>query len=272
MTYQANEESVRGASPIELYRFVIGLDEYLYTSQEDDVVDGLDTYLAVPIQRSQLQFEGEVAKSSLQITLDRQETIAQQFIVQPPATVVTLYVYRYHESDGVGSKVNIWNGRVIDVRWRNNQVTFNAESVYTSINRQGLQRTYGFTCPYTLYDAECGVNLLAFQVPATVETIDGTTITAAAIGTRPDGYFAGGFIRFDIVGKPSEYRSILTHTGNTIVIGYTIPGLGVGSDILVHPGCAHNLDDCFNKFGNGNRYGGFPYQPTVNPFNGTTLF
>lgn len=271
MSYGVNEDSIRDGNPIELYKFVAASDEYLYTSQEDPIDEGLDTYEPIPMSRSDLQFEGEVSKSSLKVTMPRSEQVANRFIVQPPTIPMLLYVYRYHVSDGVTGKATIWTGRVIDAAWSGSTVTFNCESVYTSINRQGLQRKYGPNCPYTLYDAQCTVNELNYQLDATIDSMTGNQLTSTSFATQPDNYYTGGFLSFSSPPSPPDYRAVINHIGDTITIGYSIPGLGAGFAVKVYPGCAHNLADCFDKFNNGLQYGGFAWMG-INPFNGTTLF
>jgi len=272
VTYGASENSTRLGSPVELYKFTIQLTDYLYTSQESDITEGLDTYKATPIQRSDLSFEGEANKSNLTISLSRNEAIALQFIDQPPPVPVLLYIYRYHWTDSINNKVLVWSGRIIDVSWADAIATMNCENIYSSINRRGLTRTHGPSCPYLLYGTDCGVSASAFQLDTTIESLSGLQITSAAIGLQPNGYYTGGFIGYVRAGEPTEYRTVLDHTGDTITINYTIPNMVQGNDISVFPGCQHNLADCFDKFNNGSRYGGFPYLPLVNPFNGTTLF
>lgn len=272
MTYADKETSVREGSPIELFRFDISLNSFLYTSQEDDIVDGLDTYIAAPIQRSQIAFAGESNKSNITLTMPRDLAIATEFIPRPPPEPVLLYISRYHTTDSINNKAVIWSGRILDATWKNAICTMNCENIYSSINRTGLQRTYGANCPYTLYDADCGVNVLDYMLNTTIQSFSGTTITSPDFALQPNGYYTGGFIRYDKAGFPSDYRGIIGHTGDTITISYAVADMLIGEPLAASPGCAHTTSDCFNKFGNGNRYGGFPYNPTVNPFNGTTLF
>jgi len=274
MSYDASENSTRLGSPIELYKFVIGVNEWLYTSQEDLVIDGIDNYIPIPIQRSGLEFEGEPNKGNIRISMGRSEGIALEFIVQPPAVPVLLYIYRYHGTDFITNKETIWSGRVLDVSWSGSFATFNCESIYTSINRFGLTRTYGPSCPFILYGDGCQVDQNNHKTTTNVVTLTNNVIQSDDFIGFANNYFAGGFMNYLPSGQPTQYRGISASDGTagTITMAYSLPGLGTGSTINAFAGCAHNLEDCTNKFNNLVRYGGFPYNPTLNPFNGTTLY
>ena len=275
MTYEASEDSVRDGFPVELYKFVIETNNYTYTSQEDEIVDGLDVYEATEIQRGELSFTGEVNKSDIKISLKRNLPIALQFLSQPPPVPVLLYIYRYHRTDGIGNKVVIWSGRVLNVTWSGAIATMTCENTYTSINRFGLQRTYGAGCPLTLYKSghgECNVSSNNYRLTDTVTDLTGNVVTAAGLASEPNGYYNGGYVIYLASGEPSQYRSIIDHTGDTVTLSYSIPGLAAGAELQFLPGCGQDLDDCEHKFNNKDNYGGFAYNPLVVPFNGTSLF
>ncbi|MBK7804300.1 MAG: phage BR0599 family protein [Chloracidobacterium sp.] len=41
---------------------------------------------------------------------------------------------------------------------------------------------------------------------------------------------------------------------------------------IARGGCDHTLATCIAKFANGLNYGGMPYWPTKNPFDGTIIY
>jgi len=271
VTFDATEKSIRSASPIELYEFLSSYNRYLYTSYHTDVTITPDVYIAEAISRSKIVIEGEVNKANITITIPYTTEIAQLFSVQPPPNPVTIAVYRYHSTDSITNKILYWSGRILSTRWKMEVVEFSCESIYTSIQRYGLTRTYQLPCPYVLYTSPCGASAGDFVVITNTTTVSGANLVVSSL-IQPDNYFSGGYIEFTKAGSLTEFRSILSHTGTSIGLSYNIPGLVDGDEIKLFPGCKRTIDDCNNKFNVGEDFGGFPYIPNINPFNGGMLF
>jgi hypothetical protein len=49
-------------------------------------------------------------------------------------------------------------------------------------------------------------------------------------------------------------------------------GLAIGDEVTVSPGCAHTQAVCNDVYSNGENYGGFPFMPRKNPFDGTPVY
>jgi uncharacterized phage protein (TIGR02218 family) len=160
-------------------------------------------------------------------------------------------------------------GRILNVSWSGAAAQIHCESVYSSIKRPGLRRMYQKQCPHVLYSASCGVSAAAEKVTRTVSSITGLDVTVSSLSGFSDGYFAGGYIEW-ITGGFTERRSIRGHTGNVLTVNFQPYGLAGSVDI--YPGCDHTLTTCNTKYSNSANYGGMPYIPTKNPFDGTPVF
>ena len=57
-----------------------------------------------------------------------------------------------------------------------------------------------------------------------------------------------------------------------LTLSRAVPGLLTGAAITLYPGCDHTRATCAAKFANLDNFGGFPWIPTRNPFDGGSLF
>jgi uncharacterized phage protein (TIGR02218 family) len=270
MTYDAREGSVYAGNPIELYEFNRGVDYWRYTSGDEDVTYGAQTYARTPIDRSALDETSELNRTNLEITLQRDNPVSDLFRLYPPGDVVTVTIRRKHRDDA--EAVVIWVGRVLNCEWRGGEAVLHSEPVYTSIRRNGLRRFYQRQCPHVLYGASCGVTQALYKAPGTVSAISGNTLQVSAAGSFADGYFAGGYVAWLSSAGVSDNRLVTDHAGVTLTLAAAIAGLSVGDPVDLYPGCDHTLSTCQAKFANHANYGGWPYIPTKNPFNLQTLY
>jgi uncharacterized phage protein (TIGR02218 family) len=270
MTYATVETSVQTGRPVELYEFLDGATAYRYTSADGDIVYGGNTYTAVPISRSAVEATSEVARLALNITCSRDLSILNLFSVMPPSEIIAVTVRRLHAGDG--NAITLWMGRILDVALNPASAEIHCESVYTSLKRVGLRRLYQKGCPHVLFEDECALNRATFATSKTVSTVVGTAITLPSMGAFADGYFAGGYLEWESMTGYFERRTIRSQVGGVVTIGFTLPGLVATDTVTIYPGCDHTLATCIAKFANGLNYGGMPYWPSKNPFDGTIIY
>lgn len=270
MTYAAIEASAQSGRPVELYEFVSGSTHYRYTSADGDVSYSGNTYTAVPIARGAVEATSETARLALEITCARTLGVLELFSAMPPDDVVAVTVRRLHAGDG--EAIVLWMGRVLNVTWNVAAAEIHCESVYTSIKRVGLRRLYQIACPHVLYSPGCGLARADFKVTKTVSSVSGTNITVGDMGAYAGGYFAGGYIEWERSAGQFDRRAIRSQVGGVVTIGFPLPGLAATDTVNLYPGCDHSLTTCHGKFANRPNYGGMPYFPSKNPFNGTPIY
>lgn len=270
MSYTAIETSAQSGRPVELYEFLNGATSYRYTSSDSDVSYGGNTYTAVPIARGAVEATSETARLSLEITCARDLPVLSLFATMPPESVVAVTLRRLHAGDG--EAITLWMGRILNVTLNNSAAEIHCESVYTSLKRVGLRRMYQKGCPHVLYRAGCGLDSTDFDLPRTVATVSGTTITMTTMAGYADGYFAGGYIEWESATGYFERRAIRSQVGAVVTIAFPLPGLAASDSVNLYPGCDHTLSTCEAKFGNRLNYGGQPYYPDKNPFSGVSIY
>lgn len=282
-TYSALESSAHGGRPVELFRFVHGSQVWTYSSGPEIVYNG-ETYVAFPIGRDDMQQTKELHKSPLEVLIPRTSELSLLYLAGNPEHVITLTVFRLHigASDG---PIVYWKGRVVSVDWPDPATAkLVCESVFTSLKRPGLRARYQRMCRHALYSSQCGVDKADYAVAGTVSAINAarTVVTIPEAAGYADGYFLGGFLAL----ADGTMRFISAHSGPSITLASPAPalaqyvgttgygqgyGVGYGAALTIYPGCARNRETCKNRFNNILNFGGWPWIPSRNPFDGRSL-
>jgi len=270
MTFDALEISSHDGNPVELYEFRSGVTTWRYTSADASITYNSQTYAPIAISRGAISASAELNKSGLDIQVTRDNPVAQLFQQQPPGDVVSITIFKMHRSDG--SVAIIWMGRILSMSCTGLTTTLRSESIATSVKRLGLRRKYNMGCPHVLYGPGCNVIQLSYKTTGTVAAISGSQITVAAAGGQADGYYDGGFVYWQTSAGVIDYRMISAHVASLLTLTFPVHGLSVGDSVDIYPGCNHTLSECDTKFANSDNYGGWPYRPDINPFNGMRLF
>lgn len=260
------ENSKWGNSPVELYLIKYGPnvnDRYAYTDfGKNFTFDGI-TYVPTPIQRPDIELTGTLDRKQLDIVVPYDLPLVRMIRQYPPSFVVTLIIYRGHFKDPDKDFRRLWTGRVLNTSTEGRQATLMCEPGITSLRRPGLRRNFQYGCPHVLYDpATCKANKANATVAATVTAINGNQIT---VNTPVAPAHLGG--RFDWVRSDglTEYRGILSASGNVVTIAGQPTALEVGATVQIAFGCNHTMNDCVSIHNNAANYGGQPWIPLKNP-------
>ena len=269
MSFLSRELSVDSGAPIELYQIDAGLRHWYLTGSRKPIEYLTRVYEPVALKRSAIESTKEYNKSAVTLSMPGQHPFATQFLQDPPEGLVVMTIYRFHKDDA--EMAVYWTGRIVSVQHSGDDATVRAEQVYTSLRSQGRRKSYSTQCNHTLFKLGCNMNDQSFKFEGTVTGVSGTTISSAAFGGQPDGYFTGGKVVVWVNGDPYN-RRIESHTGTTVVVDRPVTGLEGGSALEAYPGCDHTYQTCQDKFGNFLNYGGFPWKPKKDPFSGSSSF
>ena len=266
--YSDYEESLSDGTPIELYEFVRGSEQWHYVSGANEVIRLGTTYIPFPIERDNIKQTSDIFKDSLSLTFPRGDVFASQYLGFAPEGVTTVTVFRGHHGDPDDEFVVYWKGRVIGAKASGNKIDIDCESVFTSIKRPGLRARFELGCRHTLYLGGCGVDREIYKLSGAISAIsDGVDITVSGVSGQPDGYYSGGML----IAPSGAARFISAHVGSVVTLIRPMPELEAGMMVSVYPGCDHLQSTCSSKFNNLDNFGGFPYIPTRNPFNGSSI-
>lgn len=272
MTSEARERSWSEGAPIALFRFTRGNVSWFYTSSDREETHNGDTYTPAAISRGPIRQGSERAKLSITVTLPATLPVASNWRPYPSCDPVALTIFVRHV--GETQALAEWVGRTVSSKFDGAILTLTCEPSATSNRRGGALRVWQRSCGLVLYGqgtGMCNVDRSAHALPATVNTVSGLTVTAAAFSNLPGGRLAGGYIEWQRADGLVEFRTIRSHIDDSVLLDYGAADLAPGLAVTAYPGCAHNWSDC-GYFDNQANYGGDLWMPGENPFDGNPVW
>ena len=267
MTYSAYENSLDLGTPIELYEFVQGIQRWNYVSGANEIIRLGQVFAPSPIKRDNVKQTTDTFKDSIKLTFPREDEFASQYLAFAPEDVTTVTIYRGHYGDPDNQFIVYWKGRVVGAKTSGNQIEIQCESVFTSIKRPGLRARFEYGCRRTLYLKGCNVNRELYKHDGIVLSVtNGLILSVQGASFKPNGYYTGG-----IIVTTSGTRFITEHNGDFITISRPVSSLNGGQFVTIYPGCDHLKETCHSKFNNLNNFGGFPWVPSKNPYDGSSI-
>ena len=267
MTYKSVDESASGGLPVEAYEFVGTYRTYRYTNADRIINFFGEDYFPLPIKREEA-VAGDQSQDGVEMTIELPQTaeivIDYALSIAPPD--LNLTVYRCHIGlDFTVDPIVFWKGPVTGFNIETDICKIRIPSILENVFSGNLPNYYyQQSCNHTLFSAKCGISKPANTVNATVTVINKQFITV-----NDDGY-ADNYLKSGIMAIPgiNEKRLILSNVANVIKVFFPFSKLEVGDTVELSVGCDHSFATCKAKFLNGRRFGGFPYIPKDNPFQG----
>jgi len=265
MSYAAQQESEYGGEPEVIYRFSAGPRAWLYCNRRRPLTLGSEVYEPAAIKHSKVEQNLAESPSGTTITLPSNSPLAQEFKAYLPPQPIVVRIMSRHRTDAAAQFVTLFSGECAS--GEHNPET--GESAITCRpTASQAQRTvpwpvYCSGCNWSLFSQACGVDRELFKVQGTVQTVADTELTSAAFATKPDGWFAAGFVVRDATG---ELRWIEGHAGSKVTLSAAFVGLQPGEALTAFAGCDGLESTCSGKFNNLPNFAGFPDVPRRNPF------
>ncbi len=266
MAYQTYEISQYNGAPIELFRFAddVSARTWTFTTGEDAISDGSISYLPDVLSRTSIKQSSTKASDGMQIKLPSGSSLAQQFLAYLPARPIAVIAQRLQRNDAALERVTFFTGAVVTVAFESDgMATFSCQPVTKSLGKKVPWPVYKAGCTWALYEDGCGVVRTVYATPVGTYVSSGLTLSSAAIGTKPDGWFSNGYVEYPPTG---ERRYIISHVGDTITLNYPFLGLPIAADLVAYAGCQRTASVCSSKFSNLPNYLGFDYIPELNPY------
>lgn len=272
MTSETRETSWDDGNPVLYFRFTRDTREWFYTSSDRDEEYNGDIYTRADITRSAIRQGSERARMTITLTLPSSLEVAANWRPYPPADPVVLTCFTRHvgETDVLAD----WTGRVVAPKFKGTLLELVCEPTSTRSRRSGNYRGWQRGCGLPLYGqglGQCNVDKSLHAVSATLATVAGLTLTATELAALPANRLAGGYIEWVREDGLVEYRSIRSHSGDSISVDYGALDLIPILDITAYPGCKHNWADC-DYFNNRPNYGGDLWMPQKSPYDGDPVW
>lgn len=270
MTYDSREKSQQDGAPVELYEFARNTKVWKFTSAVVDLDLSSDgTYTSAPIDRTEVASTQEQARNAVELTVPRTFAIADLYRIAPPTDIISLTIKRFHREEEDDTVV-VWKGRLLNCSFEGARAVLKCEPISSSLKRLGLRRLYQKQCPHPLYGEDgCKVDKEAHKIDTTITNIDGVNVTVGALLSRP---YAGGYIEREDADGNFERRFIRSFTGLVLTLAQRLVTASVSDAVTVFPGCDHTMQTCDEVYDNILNFGGMPFIPQKNPFDGTPIF
>jgi len=257
------EFGLRIASPSALYKFQQGATKWCFTNKSVNVDFGGDTYVPAVVSHGKIERTADVFRSEVDIELDRANEMALAFVPRGLGKVLSITIFRI-----VGGDVIVeWVGHVTSNKWSNERFVLTCNISQSGLSKPALPRKYQRMCPFALYSIGCGLSENSFATIGTVYSTNGIAVVCNAAASKPDGYFIGGRIK-NLAGYQ---RLIIGHESNNLTLFSPLSELRDGDSVWIFAGCDHTPETCSGKFGNIENFGGQPWIPDRNPFDGGIL-
>lgn len=261
------EQSRQDSRPVEFYRFTIGPDEYLYTSAEDDIVIGGDTWVASSISRGKVTSGTEQKNRGVEVRMPAGNDVAQLYVNVPPGERAQLTILR-----GQRDESPAWNtlqlvhvGKLNAPVFRENGhvAVFMSTSVEADLSKLSPVYTYGPSCDNILYGPGCGVDPGPFTLSSTVTAVTSNVLTIS--GVNASGLdFISGYVQ---LSGENDYRLVVAQSGDDLTLWLPFGTGTLGAAVTVRAGCDHLVEgDCALVFDNVINFAGFHKRPTKDAF------
>ena len=271
MSFDQLELSTAAGNPLRLYEFVRGAQRYRYTGGDRDRVLETQVYRAITASDDGIRQSGHVASDMLTITVPGDLDLVRLYRGLPPSSEIGVVIRDLHEGDD-DARVS-WMGCIAGInRAAPERAEIRCQTLDAAMSQPGLRLAWTRGCPHTLYDRNCQVNPEAYRVPVLLTAVAGSLVSAGELSQYPDGWFAGGFLAWDLGEAGMERRGIRAHRGQWLTLLGAGDGLRVGQSVVAYPGCGRTIAICNTKFKNAPNYGGVPGLPGKSPFDGTPIF
>lgn len=266
-TYEDFENSAHSGQPVECYKFMGTFRTYRYTSAEVEQTVNGETYDPAPVKRGQVK-AGTQADDNLTLDIDlpfNTDVVKDYAYAESPPRLV-VEVYRVHrQSDHATEWALYWKGLATSFIVEGFVAKIRIPSIFARALQGDLPNVYWQApCNHVLYDSRCKVSRGAHTISTTVTAVGSTAFNVTSDGGVDNALKAGEAV----ILRTGERRLIVGNLAGTISIVYPFVDLRVGDDVQLVDGCDHSFTTCKAKFANEVNFGGHPYIPADNPFNG----
>ena len=219
--------------------------------------------------KTKLTSKIEVDSMSLTVIADQTDLIGQTTWMAAAQTGAfdnaNLTLYKcYMSSPGVivgtlewfGGYVDVGGGGCLEMDWA-------VKSYMQRLNVDYPTRKIYPTCPYSLYDTNCGLDITAYTVSGVIAQVNSKQEILTNL-TFADGYYDLGGVNFtsgNLIGSSMSVKQSYSLNGRVIFIVSLDELPSVGDTFTIYPGCAKTPAICSVKFGNYNKNRSCPFIP-----------
>lgn len=273
MSFDLREQSLADGQPVRLYQFSRGILRFSYNSSDRDITYNNEVFRALlgGIKDSGITQSGDAEADKFVITAPADIDVAQPWRGFPPSDEYGLVVFDMHY--GEGEALVSWTGSIATINWpKLDTCTITCMSLESTMARPGLTDCYSRSCTTFLGSPDCKVDLSSFRVVASIQSIDGATVSSGAVAAFPDGWFTAGYAEWPAGSGNYDRRFIERHSGSDLVFLGGTAGMPTSGSLRVYPGCDFLFGTCQDKFENGENFRGQNKLQGTSPFDGDQVW
>lgn len=157
--------------------------------------------------------------------------------------------------------VNIFTGRVSDVKPSRTEIQLSVTSDLELLNAPMPRNVYSPACSHNLFDSGCGASKAAFSA-ATACATGTTNLVINCSLAQAAGHFDAGTITFNSGQNAGASRTVKSYTPGVFVLSLPLPFVpAVGDAFTAYAGCDKSQATCNSKFNRLASFRGFPFIP-----------
>lgn len=223
------------------------------------------------ISRSAINLKVALEKQTITVSVSSKEDVSKYFLGTPLEFPVYIRVYDF---DGVEPSFS-WRGRLTGVKDAGGSCQMIFEASTTQMQQNGLFRKASKMCPYVVYDKNtCKADLERNSAIIRIIDTDGQKVIFEKISGILDitnNALSGGFV--ELINSSKTKRFIESNDLDEIVLFSPLNDLIdlIGQEVTVYRGCDKSPVTCRDDFLNLDNFGGLPFIPTKNPFDGALI-
>lgn len=270
MTLDAKEISAYAGNPERLFLFSMGSTNWGYTNNTMGATYNSIEYIPLVIEMADITQALAEDSPTVDISLDADAGVLQQYVPYQPIEPMRVRVYRHHPDDLDNEYKTELIGEVVSVQFDEEEgmANMSVRMIASDMDRKVPWPVYQKPCNRATYTAGCDVDPVLFATTTTVSAVVENTIYAAAFAEKAD---AEGDPRWFIAGtvknnRNGERRFIIGQEGETLYLQAPFVDLQSGDEVTALAGDDRTKETCKDKFNNLNRWLGFKWVPEKNPF------
>lgn len=223
------------------------------------------------ISRSAINLKTALEKQTVTVSVSSKEDVSKHFLGAPLESAVYIRIYDF---DGVSSSFS-WRGRLTGVKDAGGSCQMIFEASTTQMQQNGLFRKSSRMCPYVVYDVNtCKASIEQNSALIRIIDTDGQKVIfekVSGILNITDNALSGGFV--ELMTPSKTKRFIESNDSDEIILFSPLNELidMIGQEIRVLRGCDKSPVTCRDDFSNLDNFGGLPFIPTKNPFDGALI-
>lgn len=262
---QEYAEQQLGDRPVFLYRLTQGDAVHHWTGYGAEVEAGGQTWRPQNLVHSGLTRSTEFLDEGVKLQFATREAASplRQFLGVAPPEAVTVDLYQiFAPGFAVDLEAPLYSGQIGQVEYGpGGQIRASLSSLLRVAEHQVPRFLVSQKCNHVLYQPQtCRLLQNDFELVATLASVEGRVLVAPEFAAQADDWLSLGKVR---VG--GEWRSILSHQGDTITVNVPFRAAAAGAQAFAYAGCDKLAATCRDKFANFDNFGGFPYLPDKNP-------